>query len=100
MALAALSHFGPSAAQTLAPLLPLKATIFAGLRSGGEWGLDHEQTQAQLEKGHCAVNVHGVKQWTEVYEPFGTVRTESQDVTGAPTNPMKFAGEYLDTTGL
>jgi RHS repeat-associated protein len=42
----------------------------------------------------------GVKQWTDVYEPFGAIRTETQDATGAPTNFVKFAGEYLDPTGL
>lgn len=42
----------------------------------------------------------GVKQWTDVYEPFGTIRTETQNAAGAPSNFMKFAGEYVDASGL
>ena len=40
----------------------------------------------------------GATQWTYAYEPFGTTRTETS--TSGPTNFMKFAGEYLDPTGL
>jgi RHS repeat-associated protein len=39
-------------------------------------------------------------QWTELYEPFGAVRTETKNDGTAPANPMKFAGEYLDPTRL
>jgi RHS repeat-associated protein len=42
----------------------------------------------------------GVSQWTEVYEPFGSIRTETKNATSAPANFMKFAGEYQDATGL
>jgi RHS repeat-associated protein len=42
----------------------------------------------------------GVKQWTDVYEPFGAIRSETKDVTGAADNFMKFTGEYLDPTGI
>ncbi len=35
-----------------------RGNTLRGLRSGELWGLEREQTQAQLEKGHCAVNVH------------------------------------------
>ena len=42
----------------------------------------------------------GVTQWTEAYEPFGSIRTETKNATSAPTNLMKFAGEYLDPVGL
>jgi RHS repeat-associated protein len=42
----------------------------------------------------------GVTQWTEAYEPFGTIRTETKNASSAPTNFMKFAGEYLDATNL
>jgi RHS repeat-associated protein len=42
----------------------------------------------------------GSKQWTETYEPFGTIRTETQNSASAPANFMKFTGEYADPTGL
>src|SRR5205823_3319061 len=42
----------------------------------------------------------GKTQWTELYEPFGAVRNETRNDPQAPANPMKFAGEYQDATGL
>jgi RHS repeat-associated protein len=42
----------------------------------------------------------GASQWTEVYEPFGSIRTETKNNSSAPANFMKFAGEYQDATGL
>ena len=42
----------------------------------------------------------GVAQWTDLYEPFGSIRTETRNSASAPANVMKFAGEYLDATGL
>lgn len=44
-------------------------------------------------------NASGVKQWTYSYEPFGAARTAT-GVNGAPANPLRFTGEYLDSTGL
>src|SRR5205807_1456635 len=38
--------------------------------------------------------------WTEVYEPFGAIRTETKNSNSAPANFMKFAGEYQDPTAL
>ncbi len=42
----------------------------------------------------------GTTQWTYAYEPFGAARTEVQDDSSAPQNSLKFAGEYMDPTGL
>jgi RHS repeat-associated protein len=43
----------------------------------------------------------GATEWTDSYEPYGPVRTEvKNDSHGAPTTFMKYAGEYLDPTGL
>jgi len=42
----------------------------------------------------------GDSQWTYSYEPFGTLKTETEDETGAPENPIRFAGELEDETGL
>ena len=42
----------------------------------------------------------GSRRWTWSYEPFGTIRTEQRSGGSAPTNFMKFTGEYLDPTGL
>ena len=42
----------------------------------------------------------GASQWTEVYEPFGAIRTETKNNNSAPANFMKFTGEYLDPTNL
>jgi RHS repeat-associated protein len=42
----------------------------------------------------------GATQWTWSYEPFGSIRTETKASGTQPDNFMKFAGEYLDPTGL
>jgi RHS repeat-associated protein len=42
----------------------------------------------------------GASEWTDAYEPFGTIRTETKNDPNAPTNVIKFTGEYLDPTGL
>jgi RHS repeat-associated protein len=42
-------------------------------------------------------NASGSKQWTYVWEPFGTKLTETKNSSSAPTNLMRFAGEYVDT---
>jgi RHS repeat-associated protein len=42
----------------------------------------------------------GSRQWTYAYEPFGATHTEQRSGGSAPTNLMKFTGEYLDPTGL
>lgn len=43
----------------------------------------------------------GGSQWKYSYEPFGSVRTETQDDPGAPANVLRFAGELRDSdTGL
>ena len=41
----------------------------------------------------------GAREWAFSYEPFGAPRTTVQDVSPAPTVPMRFAGEMLDDTG-
>ena len=41
----------------------------------------------------------GATRWTWAYDAFGAVRTETP-FGSAPENFMKFAGEYLDPTGL
>jgi RHS repeat-associated protein len=45
-------------------------------------------------------NATGASMWTEQYEPFGSIRTETKNNNSAPANFMKFAGEYQDATGL
>jgi RHS repeat-associated protein len=42
----------------------------------------------------------GIKQWSHIWEPFGTLRTQTQDSPTAPANPMRFTGEHEDPTGL
>ena len=42
----------------------------------------------------------GAPQWAYSYEPYGATRTETKVDSTAPENPMKFAGEYADPTGL
>ena len=39
----------------------------------------------------------GATEWTYSYEPFGAVRTQTQNDPNAPANPMQFTGELLDT---
>ena len=42
----------------------------------------------------------GSTRWTYAYEPFGSLRREQRSGDSAPTNFLKFTGEYLDPTGL
>jgi RHS repeat-associated protein len=42
----------------------------------------------------------GTTQWTWSYEPFGSIRTEQKASGQQPDNFLKFAGEYMDPTGL
>ena len=35
-----------------------------------------------------------------MYEPYGTIRTETKANGNQPANLVKFTGEYLDPTGL
>jgi RHS repeat-associated protein len=42
----------------------------------------------------------GGRQWTYSYQPFGRPRTTTHDDLTAPAQPMRFAGEQLDATGL
>jgi RHS repeat-associated protein len=44
-----------------------------------------------------ATNATGTTQWTRLYEPFGTKRSES-NASGAPIVPAQYTGEYLDAT--
>jgi RHS repeat-associated protein len=43
---------------------------------------------------------NGTTQWSYEYEPFGAIRTETQEDPAAPQNPLKFTGELADPTGL
>lgn len=45
-------------------------------------------------------NASGATQWTNSYEPFGTLRSQTKNNKSAPVNPMLFTGEYQDSTGL
>jgi RHS repeat-associated protein len=38
----------------------------------------------------------GTPQWSYTYEPFGSMRTEVRNDPSAPTNLMRFTGEYFD----
>jgi RHS repeat-associated protein len=42
----------------------------------------------------------GTPQWTYSYEPYGLARTQTQNDPGAPDNPIRYTGQYLDPTGL
>jgi RHS repeat-associated protein len=42
----------------------------------------------------------GVTQWTYNYEPYGNPLATTQNAGGAPTNPIRYTGQYQDTTGL
>jgi RHS repeat-associated protein len=42
----------------------------------------------------------GALQWSYGFEPFGLQRQEQEYGSGQPVNLLKFAGEYLDPTGL
>ena len=39
----------------------------------------------------------GATEWTYVYEPYGTARTETRVNNKAPVSPMKFDGQYFDS---
>jgi len=38
--------------------------------------------------------------WTDSYDPFGSLHSETQNDPAAPANSMKYTGELLDPTGL
>jgi RHS repeat-associated protein len=42
----------------------------------------------------------GASQWTDSFEPYGLIHSETKNNNQAPITFMKFAGEYLDPTGL
>lgn len=42
----------------------------------------------------------GATEWTYAYDPFGATTLETQNDPAATTNPMKFAGELREPTGL
>ncbi|HXZ55972.1 MAG TPA: RHS repeat-associated core domain-containing protein, partial [Gaiellaceae bacterium] len=42
----------------------------------------------------------GATEWTYAYDPFGASRSTTKNDPNAPDNPMQFAGEQLDATGL
>lgn len=42
----------------------------------------------------------GATQWTYSYEPYGNPLTTTQNGGSAPANPIRYSGQYLDTTGL
>jgi RHS repeat-associated protein len=42
----------------------------------------------------------GTSEWTDSYEPYGPIHTETKNDPNAPANLFKFAGEYNDPTGL
>lgn len=43
---------------------------------------------------------HGAATWSYTYEPFGVARSAAQIMPGASESPMRFAGEYLDSSSL
>lgn len=45
-------------------------------------------------------NATGATEWTDSYEPYGAIHSETKNDPSAPTNLMKFAAEYNDPTGL
>jgi RHS repeat-associated protein len=45
-------------------------------------------------------NASGTTQWSYSYEPYGGIRTETQNDPAAPKNPMRFAGELADGASL
>jgi RHS repeat-associated protein len=46
------------------------------------------------------ISASGSTEWTYSYEPYGSQKTEDQNDSSAPSNPMKFAGDMLDPTSL
>jgi RHS repeat-associated protein len=44
-------------------------------------------------------NASGATQWTYSYEPYGSP-VVTTNAGGAPANPIRFTGQYLDSTGL
>jgi len=42
----------------------------------------------------------GATEWSYSYEPYGLPRATTQNDPSAPTNPIRFTGQYLDPTGL
>jgi RHS repeat-associated protein len=72
---------------------PRRISLF----SGGSSSYYHHDNLGSVAN---LTSASGAGQWTYAYEPYGTLRTETQDDPSAPANAMKFTGEQLDPTGL
>src|SRR5947209_4254996 len=67
------------------------------MRSGNSDSYYHYDTLGSVRN---VTSSTGASQWTDTYEPFGAIRTETKNAGNAPDNVMKFAGELSDPTGL
>jgi RHS repeat-associated protein len=65
--------------------------------SGGSPFYYHYDTLGSVAN---VTNAAGATQWTYAYDPFGATKTATQNDPSAPANPMQFAGEYNDPSGL
>lgn len=75
----------------------LRGVDLVSMEAAGESAYFHRDALGSI------VNVTsdtGATQWTYSYEPFGAAATATQNDPAAPTNPARFAGEYLDPTDL
>jgi RHS repeat-associated protein len=63
-------------------------------RTGGSSSYFHHDAIGSVTN---VTSASGGLQWSYGYEPFGAARTTSKDDVDAPANPMRFAGEMLDT---
>jgi RHS repeat-associated protein len=65
-----------------------------------EDGALHHLLHGTLGSVTAVTNGAGTKEWAYAYEPFGAPRVSNQLITPAPSIPIRFAGEFLDDTGL
>lgn len=68
---------------------PLSLTTSAG---GFNYLQDGLGSTANLTSGS------GTTEWTYNYEPFGVIRSVTQNDPNAPANPLQFTGQYSDPT--
>ncbi|MDQ5821251.1 MAG: DUF6531 domain-containing protein [Actinomycetota bacterium] len=69
----------------------------ADLLSMNAGGADYYFHHDRLGSTANLTSSTGATQWTYVYEPYGTARTETKVNNKAPVSPMKFTGQYFDS---
>lgn len=69
----------------------LRGTKMTSMDAGGSTSYFHYDGLGSVTN---VTSTTGASQWKYSYEPFGSVRSETQDDPSAPQNVLRFAGDY------